>query len=225
MNRAGMTLAALVLALVPRMARAQQAAPQQQPTNPSGLALRQANYAWDPKLDVLRASFSYRDVLQGDPVMLKKLDSGLQMHIFMRAYVYEQGQSTPVTLSLRACTVQYDLWNDVYDMTISESGHTFNQAAVDQKGVLRVCTEARDLAIASHSQLTPGHTYFLGTVVDVNPASPQMVAAMQNWIAQPLGSAGGVSGALFGGFVGLFVRQIAPTDKTITFRTQDVVAP
>jgi hypothetical protein len=42
-------------------------------------------------------------------------------------------------------------------------------------------------------------------------------------MSRPTGSTGiGPSDALFGSFAQLFVRQIATTDRSLTFRTQDV---
>jgi hypothetical protein len=212
-------MAAMVAALAPVGAHAQQqATPPQQPAHPSALPPRRANYNWDGGL--LRASFSYRDVL--DQPLINKLSSGLLMRIVMRAYVYKEGEDTPVALAPRVCTVHYDLWDEVYQLHISEPERERDQAAV-LEGVIRVCTEARDLPVVKRDLLTAGQPYFLGVVVDVNPVSQAMVEQMQKWIARPTGSTGiGTGDALFGGFVQLFVRQIATSDKTITFRTQSV---
>jgi len=215
----------LAMALVasvsaPATLGAQQAAPQQQPAHPAALPPRQANYAWDQ--DLLRASFSYRDVMS-DPSLLKKMASGLPMVIAMRAYLFQPGQDNPVALAPRVCRVAYDLWDEVYRIHVSEHERERDQAAV-LDGVLRICTEARDLPIVRRGALTPGQPYFLGVVVDVNPVSPDMIEQIRRWIARPTGSTGiGPTDALFGGFVQLFVRQIATSDKTITFRTQDIV--
>jgi hypothetical protein len=213
-----MALAASVSA--PASLGAQQVAPQQQPAHPAALPRRQANYAWDQ--DLLRASFSYRDVMS-DTALMKKMASGLPMVIAMRAYLFRQGEDTPVALAPRVCRVAYDLWDEVYRIHVSEPERERDQAAV-LDGVLRICTEAHDLPIVRRGTLTAGEPYFLGVVVDVNPVSPEMVEQIRRWIARPTGSTGiGPSDALFGGFVQLFVRQIATSDKTLTFRTQDVV--
>jgi hypothetical protein len=91
-------------------------------------------------------------------------------------------------------------------------------------GVLRLCTEAQDLPVAQRALLTAGQPYFLGVVVDVNPVSPELVEQMRRWMARPTGSTGiAPSDALFGSFVQLFVRQIATSDKTLTFRTGTVL--
>lgn len=208
---------ALAAPLAPIAAHAQ-AAPQ--PAHPAALPQRQANYAWDG--DLLRASLSYRDVLS-DPALMKKLSSGLPMVIAMRAYVYLQGQDTPVALAPRVCRVVYDLWDEVYRVHVSEPERERDQAAV-LDGVLRLCTEARDLAVVRRGLLTAGQPYFLGVVVDVNPVSPDMVEQMRRWLSRPTGSTAiGPADALFGNFVQLFVRQIATSDRTLTFRTQSVV--
>ena len=203
------------------MAGAQQAALPAQPAQPAALPPRQANYAWDR--DLLRASFSYRDVLQ-DPALVKKLSSGLPMVIAMRAYLYRKGEDAPVALAPRFCRVVYDLWDEVYRVHVSEPERERDQAAVID-GVFRLCTEARDLPIVRRALLDPGQAYFLGVVVDVNPVSQEIVDQMRRWLSRPTGSTGiGPSDALFGSFVQLFVRQIATSDATLTFRTQIVTS-
>jgi len=212
-------LGVVIAGTLPMVAHAQAPPPPQQPTHPAALALRQANYAWDQNL--LRASFSYRDVV--DPAFLKRLASGLYTVIVMRAYVYKEGEDTPVALAPRVCRVNYDVWDEVYKVHLSEPGHERDQS-VFLEGVLRLCTEARDLPVVGRDVLTAGQPYFLGVVVDVNPVSQEMMEQMRRWIARPVGSTGiGQADALFGGFVQLFVRQIAQSDKTLTFRTQSVV--
>jgi hypothetical protein len=208
------------LALRPALADAQ-SAPPPQPADPAALPRRQANYAWDK--DLLRASFSYRDVLS-DPDLMKKLSSGLPTVIAMRAYVYREGENTPVALAPRVCRVVYDLWDEAYRVHVSEPERERDQAVLALDGVLRLCADARDLPVVRRALLTAGASYFLGVVVDVNPVSPEMIEQMRRWMSRPTGSTGiGPTDALFGNFVQLFVRQIATSDKTLTFRTQGVV--
>jgi hypothetical protein len=212
-------LASFVVTLVPGGAEAQQPPAQQQPQNPGQLPARRANYAWDK--DLLRASFSYGDVLQ-DASVIKKLQSGLTTTIAMRAYVYKAGTSTPVALAPRVCKVVFDLWDEVFRVHISEPEGERDQAAVIE-GVRRLCTEARDLAVVKRNLLTTGDPVFLGVVVDVNPVSQDMIDQMRRWLTKPTGSTViGPSDALFGNFAQLFARQVATSDKSLTFRTQDV---
>jgi hypothetical protein len=217
--RRAVALGVLAVALAPLMAFAQAQPQAAQLAHPAVLPPRQANYAWD--VDLLRGSFSYRDVLS-DADLVKKLSSGLPMVIAMRAYVYREGQDTPVALAPRVCRVVYDLWDEVYRVHISEPERERDQAAV-LDGVLRMCTEARDLPVVRRGLLEAKQAYYLAVVVDVNPVSPEIVEQMRRWMSRPTGSTGiAPSDALFGTFAQLFVRQIATSDRTLTFRTQDV---
>lgn len=216
MRRWGAIVLAVAMALATRAALAQQ-----QPTNPASLLRRQANYAWDR--DLLRASFSYRDVL-ADPGLTNKLSNGLRMVIAMRAYVYREGQDSPVALAVRSCEVAYDLWEEVYRVHIDNPEGKRDQAVLDVKGVLRLCTEAQNLPVVRRVFLSGGESYFLGVVVEINPVSQEMLEQMRRWMSRPAGSTEiAPTNALFGSFVQLFVRQVAASDGTLTFRTQDIV--
>ena len=215
MRRSLVLCMALSIAVLPSIAAADDP-----PVSAAKLPSRQANYAWDHGL--LRASFSYRDVM--DPSLTSKLSSGLPTVIAMRAYVFPEGKDVPVALAVRTCRVVYDLWDEVYRIKLTGPGGERDTAAVSTDGVLRQCTEARDLIVAEKSQLTTGAPYYLGVIVDVNPISPEMLVQMRQWVSRPTGSTNiGPSDALFGSFVGLFVRNIGTSDRTLKFRTQAVV--
>ncbi len=213
--RLSVALAALVLATG---ATAQA----QQPPQPQQLPLRHATYTWDRRL--LRASFGFREVV--DMEIAKKLSSGLTNVIAMRAYVLQEGENEPVALAVRTCRVVYDLWDEVYRVRISGLGEERNLAVLSIDGVLRQCTDVKDYPVAERVLLVSGRPYLLGVIVDVNPVSPQMLEQLRRWVSRPAGSTGiGPGDALFGSFVGLFVRQIGTSDRTLRFRTQTVVPP
>ena len=202
----------------PRVARADEPAP----VAPKTLPERGANYTWDKTL--LRAGYSYRDVM--DRAMTDKLSSGLPTVIAMRAYVLRDGSSDPVALSIRTCRVVYDLWDEVYRIRVSSSGGERESAAVNVEGVLRQCAEVRDQPIVDRSLLESGKGYYLGVIVEVNPISPQMLEQMRRWVSKPAGATSiGPGDALFGSFVGLFVRQLGSADRTVRFRTPLFVGP
>ena len=195
------------------------------PPKQEELPRRQANFMRDTNdktgQTLLRASFSYRDVI--DKGMADKLASGLPTVVAMRAYVLREGEPNPVALAVRTCRVVFDLWDEVYRLKISSPGGERDSAALNLDGVLRQCAEARDLPVADRSLLAPGKPHFLGVIVEVNPVSPQMLAQMRQWVSRPAGSTGiGPGDALFGSFVGLFVRQIGNADRTLRFRTQSI---
>ncbi len=217
----GLSVALAAAVALPAHAEAPAAAPPtpSQPLVPRSLPPRQANYAWDG--DLLRASFSYRDVLS-DPALVKKLSSGLPMVIALRAYVYHEGDVEPVALQTRVCRVAYDLWDEVYRIHLSEPERDRDQA-VFLDGVLRLCTEARDFPIVRRGLLSRPGGYFLAVVVDVNPVSPEMVDQIRRWMSRPTGTTNiGPSDALFGNFVQLFAHQIATSDASLQFRTSEV---
>jgi hypothetical protein len=195
------------------------------PPKPAQLPQRQANFTWDnPQKggpDRLLSSFSYVDVVDG--AGRAKLANGLQHVIVMRAYLLRDGQSEPVALAARTCRVAYDLWNEVFSLKVSEAGIERNKAVLNVDGVLRECLEARSLFIAERPQLAPNNTHFLAVIVEVNPINPQMVEQMRQWVTRPAGSTGiGPGDALFGSFVGLFVKNIGKAERTLQFRTQPV---
>jgi len=106
---------------------------------------------------------------------------------------------------------------------VTEKERGERDQAVLLDSALRLCTEARDLAVGPRSLIPAGQGFFLGVVVDVNPVSADVVEQMKRWMSRPTGSTEiGPADALFGNFVQLFVRQIATSDKTLTFRTQNV---
>lgn len=189
------------------------------PVSPSALPKRQANFAWDKTL--LRASFSYRDALPQS--VIDKLSNGLPTVIAMKAYVIPEGGTQPIALAVRSCRVVYDLWDEVYRIRVTSSGGERDLAVINVEGVMRQCAEARDLPVVDKSLLKAGQPYFLGAIVDVNPVSTEMLEQMRRWVSRPTGSTGiGPSDALFGSFVGLFVRSIGTADSTLRFRTQSV---
>ena len=72
--------------------------------------------------------------------------------------------------------------------------------------------------------LSPVFAFLLAVVVEINPVSQEMLAQMRRWMSRPAGSTEiAPTSALFGSFVQLFVREIAASDRTLTFRTQDIV--
>ena len=201
-------------------ARAQAQETSSAPVTPAALPSRQANFAWDKTR--LIASFSYRDAV--DAPLTQKLSSGLPTVIAMRAYVMRQGEDTPIALAVQSCRVVFDLWEEVYRVTITGRGGVRDLAVINVEGVLRQCAEARDLPISDKSLLRSGVPHFLAVIVDINPVSKEMLDQMRSWVSRPTGSTGiGPSDALFGSFVGLFVRTIGTSDRTIRFRTQTIV--
>jgi hypothetical protein len=222
--------AVLVFALsvaAPRVLRADDPppAPAQLPQRTSTLTWEKQSPPAVPKeITLLKATMSFRDVL--DPALTNKLASGLPTVIAMRAYVFEEKNDAPVALAVRSCRATYDLWDEIYRLKITGPGGERDAAVINADGVLRQCAEVKDFPVVDRALLKSGTTYFLGVIIDVNPVSPQMLEQMRRWVSRPTGSTNiGPSDALFGSFVGLFVRQIGQSDKTLRFRSASFTVP
>lgn len=196
------------------------------PPKQEELPRRQVTFTWDKNEKtgqvLLKASFPYREVV--DKGISDKLASGIRQTMVMRAYVLREGDTNPIALAARTCSISYDLWEEIYRVKIDAAQN--DKGIVNLEGVLRQCGQVQDLVVADKTLLTGNKPFFLGVIVEVNPISPQMLQQMKQWISRPAGSTGiGPGDALFGSFVGLFVRQIGTADKTLRFRSQSVVPP
>jgi len=209
--------AALALSFLrPPVATAQTA----RPAAPADLPVRRANFAWDQGL--LRASFSFPDVL--DPAIRQKLSNGPASTIAMRAYVFREGQKTPVAIAVQTCVVSYDLWEDVYQVRFTDASGTTQRPVANLGGVERWCAHAQDLPITTRGALKAGASHFLAVIVDVNPVSEEVRSQMRQWMQRPIGVAElGPSDALFSAFVLLFFRDVGGSELTVQFRTPSFV--
>jgi hypothetical protein len=190
------------------------------PTAPGELPVRQANFAWDH--DLLRATFSFSDIL--DPAVREKLSSGPASTIAMRAYVFKEGDANPVMLAVQTCQVSYELWDEVYQVRLTTRAGTTQQPVANIGGVERMCARAQDLVVSSRASLTPGASYFLAVIVDVNPVSEEVRSQMRQWMQRPVGAAEvGPGDALFSAFVLLLFRDAGGSDRTLQFRTRSFV--
>ena len=175
--------------------------------------------------DLLRATFSFSNVLDDDSVR-QKLANGPQNTIVMRAYLLREGEPTPLAIVLQQCVVSYDLWNEVYRvrLTNGNGADAEPRSVVNIAGVVRLCANAQDLPIAARASLRRGVSHFLAVIVDVNPVSEEVRQQMRQWVQRPVGPAGvGPGDALFSAFVLLLVRDVGGSDRTVQFRTQNFV--
>lgn len=185
----------------------------------SDLPRRQATYSFDAKRTSLRVSVSYRDIV--DATVRKQLTSGLPTTIVMRGWVFKETGGDAVALTVKSCRVLYDLWDEVFQLTVSTPGSPDKpDVALNLEGVLRKCAEARELPLSAPEDY-PKEPLFFAAIVEVNPVSPEMVAQVKRWVSRPTGaSSTSLGGALFGSFVGLFVTRIDSAQATLQFRTQ-----
>lgn len=213
-------LAALCAAL-PGRALAEDAKPDALKT-PAQLAQRSATVALEKKTVVMTVSF--RDAVDG--TISKKLLSGLPTTIAMRGYVFKESGGDPVALAARSCKIVYDLWDEVFRVTVTQAGGQTTTVAVNVEGVLRNCAESKKIPIMERASMKDGTKYFVAVIVEVNPISADMLDRIKRWVTRPNGTTSlSSSDSLFGSFVGLFVTRVPSADKRIQFRTQAFLPP
>lgn len=211
-------LAALMIASAPRGALAAE----EPLKSPAQLPQRTATVALEKKAVVM--TVSYRDAV--DAAISKKLLSGLPTTIAMRGYVFKETGGDPIALAAKSCKIVYDLWDEVFRITITQAGGQTTTVAVNVEGVLRNCAEAKKMPVMERSSMKDATKYFVALLVEVNPVSADMLDRIKRWVTRPNGSTSlSSSDSLFGSFVGLFVTRVQSADKRIQFRTQAFLPP
>lgn len=182
------------------------------------LGVRPATFTWDKKTDVLRGTFAFKDALD-NPKMTAKLKKGTAITVVMRGYVIPNGGGDPIALTAHTCTFVYDLWNEIYKVSVD--GATAKPRA-NMNGVHKLCTEMVEHPIVERVRLKGGAAnYYLAVKVEVNPTDEKTLAQIKAWVTRPAGATGGISlgDALFSTFVGLFMKNLPAADWTVDFRT------
>lgn len=217
-RRAGSLVLVLALAAVALPARADQ----EPPKTPAALPARAAQVATEK--GVVKLTVSFRDVI--DAEIARKLQSGLPTVVTMRGYVFRETGGDPIALTAKSCRIVYDLWDEVFRIQLAQPGGPSSAVAVNVEGVLRNCGEARKLPLVDRALLAEGARYFVATLIEVNPVSPEMLDRIKRWVTRPNGTnAIGPGDSLFGSFVGLFVARIGDADRKLAFRTPGFLPP
>lgn len=216
-RRAAGVIAALVVA-----ASRDALADGEAPKTPAALPVRTAQLVLEKS--TVKLTVGFRDVV--DAEIAKKLQSGLPTIVTMRGYVFREAGGDPIALTAKSCRIVYDVWDEVFRIQLTQPGGASTAVAVNVEGVLRNCCEAKKLPIGEKSLLRDGVRYFVATLVEVNPVSPEMLDRIKRWVTRPNGATAiGPGDSLFGSFVGLFVARIGDADKKLAFRTQAFLPP
>lgn len=168
----------------------------------------------------LLATFGYRDVFSRS--IADKLTSGLPTRVVVQINLEREGSGVPVAYWVRTADIVYDLWEEVYVVTVEdEEGRrrarvATAEAAMDLAGALRRANVANLGAL-------PAGIYRLRVLVEVNPVSREMVENIRRWLTRPPAGRSGTAGQtnFFGSFVGIFVdRRIGQADRIVSFVSQ-----
>jgi hypothetical protein len=186
--------------------------------------LRAMSVSWS-ELGVPSVNFSVRDFL--DSGVNQKLQSGLPQTLITRSYAYSQRGKDPLAVSVLACRVVYDLWENTYriERQTEAQDKTFIVKNLDAVG--RLCLELEHVQLGdeqAYARVRAQRVYF-AAVVELNPLSQDTVARIRRWLARPSGYQ--LEGnAFFGSFVSIFVsRKLGAADKTLSVRSDFFTAP
>jgi hypothetical protein len=167
----------------------------------------------------LLTTFSYRDAFT-DKIM-KKLRSGLPTRIVIQLSLEKKGKNKPVGYWARTVSVVYDLWEEVYIVTVEDNRGRRRAKVSSTDEVVDLAGKLSRCQVADVGGLPPGF-YRIRSLIEVNPVSKEMIENIRRWLARkPEGHSSG-NANFFGSFVGIFVdRQIGKADYTSVFVSQD----
>lgn len=179
---------------------------------------------WNEKKTRLLANLEYRNAI--DANTRRKLSRGLPTTIVLTAAVYVVGSPAAVSTTAQTCKVTWLVWDEVYQVEIVRPDSTRVQATLDVPGVVKRCAEAKNLPIATSSQVTPGASVYLNAKVQVNPVSPAVVEKIKKWVSRPTGTGTAAPGdALFSTFTGLFLQRIGDAEAELKFTSASLQVP
>jgi hypothetical protein len=163
----------------------------------------------------------YPDVF--DPALAKKLDSGFAMNLVARAWLFREGAARPEALAVRHFRVAYDLWDEVYLVEERDDAGTRTWREPTRAAAMRRVTTLDRLPVAETARMPDGARYHVAVLVEVNPVSPELLAQVRRWLANPPETHrfAGAGESFFGSFVSIFVNpRIGDAEKVLRFQTQ-----
>lgn len=161
------------------------------------------------------------------PAVRRRLESGLLQTLELRVYAYRASGGTPIAVSVRSCRVVYDLWEEVYRVTLATESREASTVEPTLDRVVERCLVADDLAVGDRERFASllGEEVYFAFAVQLNPLTPDTVHRIRRWLSRP-GGASDPSDSFFGSFVSLFVnRSVGEAEAHLEVRTQTVTVP
>ncbi|MBW2731068.1 MAG: DUF4390 domain-containing protein [Deltaproteobacteria bacterium] len=160
-----------------------------------------------------------------DARLRRRLRSGFATTVTMRVYLYQRTIRRPVLALSRRLSAVYDLWDEQFLVRFDGPLGPRAQRFRSINDVVDRLTSFWRFPLVSTSRIKSGKRYYVAVVVEVNPMSRKVLAAVRRWLRKPTRrQVGGES--LFGSFVSIFVNdEIRRAEKTFKFRTQDFFLP
>ncbi len=165
----------------------------------------------------LLVSFDYRTVISSK--IQEKLRSGLPTRIILQINLEQKGMSTPLAYFARSCTIVYDLWEEVFVVSVEDYRGKRHAKVKTEKEAIDLVTSVANEKVAKI--VDRDGEYRMRVLVEVNPVSKEMVANIRKWLSRSTSDKGTGQTNYFGSFVGIFVdRRIGQADRTMSFVSQ-----
>ena len=163
-------------------------------------------------------SVGFREMF--DAKLRKRLKNGFATTVVMRVYLYQEGGGRPILALARRLSAVYDLWDEQFRLKLEEPQGTRRVRLKSLSKVVDKLSSFWRFPLSRYASLSPSKRYFVAGIVEVNPMSPQLLAAVRRWLRKPARrQVGGDS--LFGSFVSIFVNdKIRRAEKSFKFRSQ-----
>lgn len=168
--------------------------------------------------DQITFTVGFREMF--DAKLRHRLRSGFATTVVMRVYLYRKNGTRPIAVGARTLRAVYDLWDETYRLEIEGPRGRRLLKLADQSRVVDKLTSFWRFPLVAVKDIRPTRQYFIAVIVEVNPMSPQLLAAVRRWLRKPSRRRVG-SESLFGSFVSIFVNdKIRRAEKTFKFRSQ-----
>lgn len=170
------------------------------------------------KNDVVTMSVGFGEMF--DAKLKRRLKSGFPTTVVMRVYLYQQGGGQPIAMSARTLRAVYDLWDEEFRVKIDEPMGSRQVKLRGLSATVGKLSSFDKYPLVPYALMRPRARYFVAGIVEVNPMSSEVLAAVRRWLRKP--SRRRVSGDnLFGSFVSIFVNdKIRRAEKIYKFRSQ-----
>jgi hypothetical protein len=188
------------------------------------VAPRNGDILWDANRQAAYTSVEFRDVI--DAEVTQKLKRGLPTRILLTALAFANGDPTPVSTTFQSCKITWHVWEDMYRVEVQRPDQPagIGHWTPTLNGVLRRCATATQLIVADAAQLTGARSLHLDVTIRINPVSEEMLGKLKRWVTHPNRTGTAAPGsALFSTFTGLFMQRMGDAEKTVHFRTFEVV--
>ncbi len=162
-----------------------------------------------------------------DDALKRRIESGLEATIVLRVYLYREGQTQPLGLTVRTYRVLYDLWDEIYLLRIHDPQGYLNFKFKTEAEALAKLSTLDGFPLATLDKVPRNVRHFVAVMVEVNPVSPEHLAEVRRWLSRP-GSSERITGGetFFGSFVSLFVNnKVTEAERVLKFRSQSFIRP